>query len=87
MDLENISLGSLDNPPRWASSWCYFYLLAAGILAFFALLSLLMLIFAFSAINKRGLTGKVLFYTFAFIIQAIGSLVFFWMCRNSLKRK
>jgi len=87
MDLENIRLGYLDNPPRWARSWCYIYLLAAGAFAFFAFLTLIILIFAFSTINKKGLTSKVLFYTVLCTLYGIGALVFFWMCRNSLKQK
>lgn len=39
-------LSQFDKPPRWARTWCYFYLLAAAMLAMSAFFTLLLLVFA-----------------------------------------
>jgi len=75
----------LDKPPRWARNWCYLYLVAAILLALFAFLLLITFIVAFDAIKKKGAIGTMVIYTLAFVGQAFGAMVLFWMCRSSLK--
>lgn len=78
-------LSKFDEKPRWARSWCYFYLLSAALTALTAALTLLMLIFGFSELLKRGFIGKILLYLVAFLFQSVTSMVLFWTCRSALK--
>ena len=80
-------LEKYDTAPSWARDWCYFYMVSAGISALTATLTLLLLVFAFSEIFKKGRIGLVFLYIIAFIFQTISSLVMFWMCRSSLKEE
>ena len=75
----------LDKPPRWARNWCYLYLVAAILLGLFAFLLLIAFIVAFDAIKKKDAIGTMVIYTLAFVGQAFGAMVLFWMCRTSLK--
>jgi len=80
-------LAKFDKKPTWARNWCYFYLLSAALTALTAILTLMMLIFGFSEISRKGAFGKVALYIVAFVFQAVSSMVMFWMCRSSLKNK
>ena len=77
-------LSQFDNPPRWARTWCYFYLLAAAMLGMSAFFTLLMLVFAYGKL-KKGQAGILVGYSLAFVFQALSAMVMFWMCRSSLK--
>lgn len=83
--LDNSFLTQFDNPPRWARTWCYFYLLAASMLAMSAFFTLLMLIFAYGKL-KKGQASLLMSYSLAFVFQALSAMVMFWMCRSSLKQ-
>jgi len=61
------------------------YLVAAIGLALFAFLFLIAFIVAFGTIKKKGAIGLMVIYTLTFVFQALGAMVFFWMCRSSLK--
>jgi len=78
-------LAKFDEKPKWASSWCYFYLLSAALTALTAILSLLLLIFGFSELSKKGAIGRILLLIIAFLFQGTTSLVMFWTCRSALK--
>ena len=78
-------LAKFDEKPRWAASWCYFYLLSAALTALTAILTLLMLIFGFSELSKKGSIGRILLLVVAFLFQSTTSMVMFWMCRSALK--
>ena len=80
-----MNLQELDKPPRWAKSWCYLDMIIAIALALFTFLILLTLIFAYGALNKKDAVGIMTLYMITFGIQAISAMVFFWMCRSSLK--
>ena len=79
-------LTKLDAPPRWASNWCYFYLLASALLALTSFLTLILLIFAYGSMKKSEL-GRLVVYSIALVFQAISAMVMFWMCRSSLKTR
>jgi hypothetical protein len=78
-------LHRVEETPTWAKDWCYFYLAASLLSALTAFLTLLMLVFSFTEIYKKGKFGVILIYVFAVILQSTNSLVTFWMCRRSLK--
>lgn len=80
-------LEKYDAAPSWARDWCYFYMFSAGVSAMTAVMTLLLLVFAFSEILKKGRLGLVFLYIVAFIFQTASSLVMFWMCRSSLKKE
>jgi hypothetical protein len=73
-----IEMNSLDVPPAWAYSWCYYFLAAAAI----PIISAIVLIV--SGGNKLGLT-TILMFVVAALIQAATFLTMFWMCRSSLR--
>ena len=79
-------LNKLDAPPRWASNWCYFYVLTAALLGLTSFLTLILLIFAYGSM-KKGQLGLLVGYSIALVFQAISAMVMFWMCRSSLKTK
>lgn len=85
MDVQAL-LTKLDVPPRWASNWCYFYLLASALLGLTSFLTLILLIFTYSSMKKGDLIRLVV-YSIALVFQAIGAIVMFWMCRSSLNTK
>lgn len=75
-------LASVENPPGWARNWCDLYLLGSAFTGLTALLTLLMLFVSFDLLKKRG----VLFlYVIALIFQSVNTLVFYWICKRSLK--
>lgn len=80
-------LAQFDQKPQWASSWCYFYLLSAALTALTAILTLLLAVFSFTELSRKGAFGKVLLYSVAFVFQSVTSMVMFWMCRSSLKNR
>jgi hypothetical protein len=79
-------LSKLDTPPRWASNWCYFYLLTAALLGLSSFFTLILLVLAYGKM-KKGQLGLLVGYSIALVFQAIGAMVMFWMCRSSLKTK
>lgn len=83
MDSQQL-LAKLDSPPRWASNWCYFYLLTSAMLGLSSFFTLIMLVFAFDKL-KKGQAGLLVAYSLALVFQAVGAMVMFWMCRSSLK--
>ena len=78
-------LAKFEEKPKWAKNWCYFYLISAILTALSALLSLLMLIFGFSELSKKGAVGRMLLLVVAFLFQGTTSMVMFWTCRSALK--
>jgi len=84
--MENELINKLDTPPRWASSWCYFYLLTAAMLGLSSFFTLMMLVFAYGKM-KKGQVALLVAYSLALVFQAVGAMVMFWMCRSSLKEK
>ena len=80
-------LARFEQRPSWASNWCYFYLLSAALTALTAILTLMLAIFSFSELSKKGSVSKVFLYLVAFCFQSVTSMVMFWMCRSSLKDK
>lgn len=78
----NQFLDSIENPPGWARSWCDLYLLGSVFTGLTALLTLIMLILSFDILKKRGL---LFLYAIALIFQAVNTLVFYWICKRSLK--
>ena len=82
-------LSRLDNPPEWASSWCYFYFFTGCLGVFASFLTLVMIGFTFPTLIKKGTNGLTIIALSAFIwlFQGITSIVMFWICRSSLKSK
>ena len=79
-------LSKFDKTPEWARDWCYFYMLSSAMSALTAVLTLLLLVFGFAEIYKKGRIGIVFLYLVAFVFQSVSSMVMFWMCRTSLKK-
>jgi hypothetical protein len=75
-------LANIENPPGWAKNWCDLYLLASAFTGLTAVLTLLILVFSFEVIKKRGL---LFLYALALIFQATNTMVFYWICKRSLK--
>ena len=67
---------SLDVPPRWAQTWCYYFALIAGVAVLAGCGTLLIS-------NKLGLQATLL-YLGAATVQAATAMTLFWMCRSSL---
>ncbi len=75
-------LEAVENPPGWAKNWCDLYLLGSVFTGLTALLTLIMLILSFDILKKKGL---LFLYAIALIFQAVNTLVFYWICKRSLK--
>ena len=78
------TIRTVETTPRWAYTWCYFYMFAGIANALAALVTLLLLIITLGA-KKGPNTGVFVIYSLGLSIQAITSMVMFWMCRSSLK--
>ena len=77
-------LKRLDDPPRWARTWCYFYMLASAMLAMSAFFTLLMIVFLYGKLKKEQV-GMLVINVLVFVLQSITAAVMFWMCRGALK--
>jgi hypothetical protein len=76
----------LDTPPRWARSWCYFYLVAAVIAGLSAVIIFVSLLVSYEAVSKtKGGASLAAATAFAGVFQAVTAMVMFWMCRSALK--
>jgi hypothetical protein len=73
---------TIENPPGWARSWCDLYLLASAFTGLTALLTLIMLLVSFDLLKKRGI---LFLYAIALIFQAVNTMVFYWICKRSLR--
>jgi len=78
------TIRTVETAPRWAYTWCYFYMFAGIANALAALVTLLLLIITLGA-KKGPNMGVLVIYSLGLSIQAITSMVMFWMCRSSLK--
>jgi hypothetical protein len=67
---------SLDVPPRWAQTWCYYFALIAAVAVLAGCGALLVS-------NKLGFQATLL-YLIAATVQAATAMTLFWMCRSSL---
>lgn len=76
---------SLDTPPGWAFSWCWYFFVASAVSAITAVLTLVTLVTMFSELNKKGSAPLLGIYVVALAVQSITAMVTFWMCRSSLK--
>lgn len=76
---------SLDTPPGWAFSWCWYFFLASCVSGLTALLTLVAIITMYKSLMKEGGVVLLSVYTVALLVQATTSMVTFWMCRSSLK--
>lgn len=79
-------MASFDTAPGWAFSWCWYFFLASCVSGLAALLTLVTMVSMYKTLSKEG-NGVVLLsvYTVTLAVQAITSMVTFWMCRSSLK--
>ena len=78
---------NLETPPRWARSWCYYFMLGAFASALAAVGTLLVLATSYSEVAKStGGVVKVGVYLLVLVVQALTSATLFWMCRASLPR-
>lgn len=79
-------MASLDTAPGWAFSWCWYFFLVSCVSGLTALLTLFAIVTMYKTLNKET-NGVVVLsvYTVALVVQAITSMVTFWMCRSSLK--
>jgi hypothetical protein len=75
-------LQNFEQPPPWAKNWCDFYLLSSAFTGLTAILTLIMLVLSFDEIKKRGL---VFLYMVGLLFQAVNTMVFYWICKKSLK--
>ena len=76
----------LDTPPRWARSWCYFYLVAAVIAGLSSVVIFASLILSYETVAKsKGGAALAAATGFAGVFQAVTAMVMFWMCRSALK--
>lgn len=78
---------NFDNPPRWARTWCYYFLVGAVLAGLTSILTLGLLVTSYSEIAKSsGGALKVGAYSLVLVIQAVNAMVLFWMCRSSLPK-
>lgn len=76
----------LDTPPRWARSWCYFYLAAAIVAGLSAVIIFGGLLFSYEAVAKtKGGASLAAVSALAGVFQGVTAMVMFWMCRSALK--
>jgi hypothetical protein len=78
---------TLDTPPGWAFSWCWYFFLVSCLTAATALMTLITLVTMYKSLAKEGGVLLLSVYTVMLLIQAATSMVTFWMCRSSLKPK
>lgn len=78
---------SLDTPPGWAFSWCWYFFLVSCLTGLTALMTLITLITMYKSLAKEGGVVFLSVYTVMLLVQATTSMVTFWMCRSSLKPK
>jgi hypothetical protein len=75
-------LASVQHPPGWAKNWCDLYLLGSAFTGLTAILTLLILIFSFDLLKKKGL---IFLYAVGLLFQSINTMVFYWICKKSLR--
>ncbi len=68
---------TLDQPPAWARSWCYYFFIIASVAAVGVIVA------AVGSYKKLGLTSSVILLL-AGLVQVTTGMVTFWMCRKSL---
>jgi hypothetical protein len=78
-------MSSLDTPPGWAFSWCWYFFLASAVSGITAILTLITIITMFKELTKNNTVGLLSVYALMLIVQSVTSMVTFWMCRSSLK--
>jgi membrane protein DedA with SNARE-associated domain len=78
---------SIETVPGWAFSWCWYFFIASAISGFTAVLTLILLVIAYSELSKKGALPLVGVYVAALLAQSITSIVTFWMCRSALNPK
>ena len=78
---------SIENPPGWAFSWCWYFFLNSAISGITAILTLVTLITMYKYLMKNKTFGLLSVYVLVLVMQSITSMVTFWMCRSSLKPK
>lgn len=78
-------MNSLETPPGWAFSWCWYFFIASAISAITAVLTLVTLVTMFSELNKKGSVPLLAAYIVVLGVQSVTAMVTFWMCRSSLK--
>ena len=76
---------SLEPPPRWAFSWCWFFVFASAVSGIAAILSLITLVLMFKTLLKTKQLGLISVYILTLTVQSLTAMVTFWMCRSSLK--
>ena len=80
-------MASLDTPPGWAFSWCWYFFLVSCVSGLTALLTLITILTMYKTLAKESGVLILSVYTVALLVQAATSMVTFWMCRSSLKPK
>ncbi len=70
----------LMTPPSWAPTWCYVYLAAALLGAFFVVATLVM---GFKKLNAFTI------FTLLFVggLAFVDAMMYFWICRASLAKQ
>lgn len=76
---------SLEPPPSWAFSWCWFFVFASAVSGIAAILSLITLVLMFKTLLKTNKVGLISVYIVTLTVQSLTAMVTFWMCRSSLK--
>lgn len=80
-------MNSIENPPGWAFSWCWYFFAASAISGITAILTVITIITMFNELMKKNAVGLLSFYVLALVAQSVTSVVTFWMCRSALKPK
>lgn len=83
-------MASLDTPPGWAFSWCWYFFLSSCMSAITAVLAIFIIVTMYKKLSEmKDGSGVIPLSIFAasLIINSITSMVTFWMCRSSLKSK
>ena len=78
-------MNSIETPPGWAFSWCWYFFLTSAVSAITAILTLVTIVTMYSELNKKGALPLLSSYVLVLATQSITSMVTFWMCRSSLK--
>jgi hypothetical protein len=78
---------SIENPPGWAFSWCWYFFIISLANGLGALSIIVLLVTSFKDLMKMKALLPLFIYLLVFVIQTTTALVTFWMCRSSLKPK
>jgi len=76
---------SVEPPPGWAFSWCWYFFVASAVSGITAILTLITIVVMFKTLMKNNGLLLLSVYSFALVVQSITSMVTFWMCRSALK--